>query len=58
MMLMKNKLKNKIKMVKEAALKELDHMDLHISINDDLKDLIYNALMDKYESVERESKQI
>lgn len=56
MMLMKNKLKNKIKMVKEAALKELDHMDLHISINDDLKDLIYNVLMDKYESVERKSK--
>lgn len=53
---MANKLDNKIKMVKESALNELDDMDLHISSNDDVNDLIYNALMDKYESIERKSK--
>lgn len=40
-----------IRMNKELAIKELDSLDLNISNDIDEKDEIYNALMDKYESI-------
>lgn len=44
-------LEEQIRMNKELALKELDSLELKVSSDIDEKDEIYNALMDKYESI-------
>lgn len=46
-----NDLEDQIRMNKELALKELDLLDLNISSSINEKDEIYNAIMDKYESI-------
>lgn len=44
-------LEEQIRMNKEMAIKELDQLKLNISKNVDEKEEIYNAIMEKYESI-------
>ena len=47
----KNSIEDQIIMNKYMSLRELELLDLNISSSIDEKDEIYNAIMDKYESI-------